>query len=120
MDEWLYIIDGEEVKKASYLEEWNRWMAENNAIVSYDSIEDIVVCTAFVGRDFALPSRENPLLFRTDIWIVDHAYQCAARTETLAEAQKLHRGVLGEVIKRRHQALVMAEAEVRRIMKGIN
>lgn len=120
MDEWLYILDGEQVKKASSLQEWNSWMAENNVILSYDSVDDIVVCTAFVGRDFAVPSREVPLLFRTDIWVIDHAYQFVAKARTLAEAHRLHSHVFGEVIKRRHQASVMAEAEIRRVMRGLN
>lgn len=120
MDEWLYILDGDEVKRATSLQEWNTWMTKNNLILSYDSIDDIAVCTAFVGRDFAVPSREIPLLFRTDIWVIDHAYQSVAKARTLAEAHRVHSQVFGEVIKSRHQASVMAEAEIRRIMRGLN
>lgn len=114
----FYIIEDGEVKKAASMEEWSKWMTNNEVIIRYSDFGDVVVCTAFIGRDITNSERENPQLFRTDVWVFDHAYQSISGATSAKEAMVNHEKVVSEVTKRIHQAGVIAKSALKKIQAG--
>ncbi len=118
MSKNFYILEDGEVKKAASMEEWSKWMTNNEVIVRYSDIGDVVVCTAFIGRDITNSERENPHLFRTDVWVLDHAYQSVKGATNVADALANHEKVVSEVVMRIHQAGVIAKSALKKIQAG--
>lgn len=118
MSDNFYILEDGEVKKAASMEEWSKWMTNNEVIVGYSDFGDVVVCTAFIGRDIKNSERENPHLFRTDVWVFDHAYQSIAGAKSVKEALGNHEKVVSEVTMRIHQAAVIGKSAIKKIQAG--
>lgn len=118
MSKNFYILEDGEAVKAASMEEWSKWMTNNEVIVSYSDFGDVVVCTAFIGRDITNSERENPHLFRTDVWVFDHAYQSVSGASSVKDALEKHEKVVSEVTMRIHQAGIIAKSAIKKIQGG--
>lgn len=88
---YLWTLDGHAVVACDDYEEWMqaRVFADHGAwVVDQDTIDGILVSTAFLGINFRSFGPGPPLVFETAIW--GDECRIFARTATWAEAEDAH------------------------------
>ena len=88
-----YILNNGKVEPCEDINKWSAWMSNANRTIIQTEREGILVSTVFLGVDYGIDSKENPIIFETMVFNdIENNFNesFCERTATIEEAKDVH------------------------------